>query len=56
MDQSNTTAYWVAGIIIVLLAVAGIWWWTAQDTSPLVPNTGTTTSEGMNDADYLDSI
>jgi hypothetical protein len=54
MDRTNASAgYWVAAIILVLLAV-GVLWWANTRTVPLVPNTGDTvesTVDNMTDGE-----
>ncbi len=43
MDNTSTTAYWVAAAIILVLLVIGVaLWYSATTTVPGVPNTGTT--------------
>ena len=52
MDNERTTVgYWVTAIIVVLAVVAAVWWYTASDASPLIPNTGAT-----NTTDALDYV
>ncbi len=35
-----------ASVIAIFAVVAAVWWYTAVDTSPAVPNTGATTTVG----------
>lgn len=47
--ETSTTTYWVWAIVLVALVVLGVWWLTANDTNPLVPNTGETAGESAVD-------
>lgn len=49
MNNTSTTAYWVASAIILVLLVIGVaLWYSATTTTPGVPNTGTTQTSGVN--------
>ena len=41
MDNTNTVGWWIFGIVVVVLIALAIWWASASQTSPGVPNTGT---------------
>jgi hypothetical protein len=47
MDTSRTEIYWMPAVLIVLAIVGGVWWYTALDSSPLVPNSGGTASSSL---------
>ncbi len=41
MDRTDDTVAWIAGIVLVILVLAGIWWYASSINVPGIPNTGT---------------
>ncbi|MBP9757218.1 MAG: hypothetical protein KBD06_01320 [Candidatus Pacebacteria bacterium] len=45
MDTDERAAgYWITAVVVVLAITAAVWWYTAVDTLPSIPNTGATSS------------
>ncbi len=44
MDRTDNTVAWVVGIVLVLLVLAGIWWYASSINVPGIPNTGATST------------
>jgi uncharacterized surface protein with fasciclin (FAS1) repeats len=47
MDSTNNTFGWIAGVVIIILIVLGIWWFV--QTNPSITNNGTATTTPQTD-------